>query len=736
VKQVAQTIKDGRIQVLDVPPPSLRPHGILVRNSWSLISAGTERAKVDLGQKSLVGKARSRPDQVAQVVEKIRRDGLLQTYRTVKARLEEDSPIGYSCAGVVMATGELAGGFKAGDRVACGGGEYANHAEIVYVPGTLAVPVPDEVGLDEAAFATVGAIALQGVRQSGAVLGDRVAVIGLGLLGQLTVQLLRAAGCEVAGMDPDPTRCALAAGFGAGKVTHAGPDAAARTLLAATAGRGYDAVILTAATKESGPVRLAGKIARDRGTVVVVGDVGMNIPRSPFYEKELTVKLSRSYGPGRYDPMYEELALDYPLGYVRWTEQRNMAEFIRLVSERRLDVKSLITHRFTVDDAAEAYALLTKKGAGALGVLLEYPQAASGTATSPEPERIWLTRNAPSPAAEGKVGVSLLGAGNFATATLLPALAADQRFARRGVYTTSGLSAQDVAKRNHFAFCAGSPDQLLADPDTSAVVIATRHASHAELAQKALRAGKTVFVEKPLALSEKELAAVVQSQRDTGGRLTVGFNRRFSPLTQTVVKELEHRSSPVAALIRVNAGTIAPDHWIQRLEEGGGRIIGEVCHFVDLACCLMDDHPVSVYALSADPGKPAALSDTLTIAMSFGDGSVATILYAATGDTTYPKERVEVFCEGEVLVIDDFKTLTMVVGGATRTEKLDRVDKGHSAEMKAFLDLAQGQEVTTLTFADCVASTAATLKVIESLTTGKPARVPRVSVEGYAAAEE
>lgn len=731
MKQVAQSIKDGRIQVLDVPPPTLRPHGILARNAWSLISAGTERAKVDLGQKSLVGKARSRPDQVTQVVEKIRRDGLLQTYRTIKARLEEESPIGYSCAGVVMATGELAGGFKAGDRVACGGGEYANHAEVVYVPGTLAVPVPDEVGLDEAAFATVGAVAMQGVRQSGAVLGDRVAVIGLGLLGQLTVQLLRAAGCEVAGMDPDAARCALAAGFGAATVTSAAPETAARSLLAATAGRGYDAVIITAAAKDSGPVRLAGKIARDRGTVVIVGDVGMNVPRSPFYEKELTVKLSRSYGPGRYDPQYEELALDYPLGYVRWTEQRNMAEFIRLVSERRLDVKSLITHRFTVDDAAEAYALLTKRGAGALGVLLEYPQpAATGAAAPLEPERIWLTRNAPSPAAEGKVGVSLLGAGNFATATLLPALSADSRFARRGVYTTSGLSARDVTKRNHFAFCAGSADELLADADTSAVVIATRHASHAELAQKALRAGKTVFVEKPLALSEKELAAVVQAQRETGGRLTVGFNRRFSPLTRTVIKELEHRSSPVAALIRVNAGAIAPDHWIQRLEEGGGRIIGEVCHFVDLACCLMDDHPVSVYALSADPDKSAALSDTLTVTLAFGDGSVATILYAATGDTTYPKERVEVFCEGEVMVIDDFKTLTLVAGGNTRTQKLPRVDKGHSAEMLAFLDLAQGREVTTLTFADCVASTAATLKVIESLTTGKPARVPRVSLEG------
>jgi predicted dehydrogenase/threonine dehydrogenase-like Zn-dependent dehydrogenase len=727
VKQVSQSIKDGRIQVLDVPPPTLRPHGVLARTAWSLISAGTERAKVETGQKSLVGKARSRPDQVAQVVEKVRRDGLLSTYRTVKARLEEENPIGYSSAGIVMSAGELAGGFTAGDRVALGGGEYANHAEIVYVPGTLCVPVPDEVGLDEAAFATVGAVALQGVRQSGVTLGDRVAVIGLGLVGQLTVQLLRAAGCEVAGVDLDSARCALAAGFGAGKVTSAKPDSAARTLLAATGQRGYDAVIITAGATDSGPVRLAGRIARDRGTVVVVGDVGMQVPRPPFYQKELTLKLSRSYGPGRYDPQYEELALDYPLGYVRWTEQRNMAEFVRLLAEHKVDVKSLITHRFPVDEAPEAYDVLTKRGSGALGVLLQYPAPAKAAA---EVQRIVLTHPLPIPVGQSHVGVSLLGAGNFATATLLPALSADRRFGRRGVYTTSGLSARDVAKRNHFRYCAGSEDEIFSDADTAAVVIATRHASHAALAQKALRAGKTVFVEKPLALTEAELAAIVKTQQETGGRLMVGFNRRFSPLTRRLLAELEHRSSPVAALIRVNAGPIPPDHWIQRLEEGGGRIVGEVCHFVDLAACLVGSQAATVYAVSADPDKPAALSDTLAITLSYADGSVVTILYAANGDTTYPKERVEVFCEAEVMVIDDFKTLTITEVARTRTESLSHTDKGHAAEMKALLDLAQGEDVPILTFADCAASTAATFKVVESLATGRPVKVPQFAVEG------
>jgi predicted dehydrogenase len=432
--------------------------------------------------------------------------------------------------------------------------------------------------------------------------------------------------------------------------------------------------------------------------------------------------------------MYEELALDYPVGYVRWTEQRNMEEFVRLLALGQVDVSALITHRFPVEQAAEAYAVLSKPSGGALGVLLEYPSAAPRDAhldpSVPASERIRVARPASTPVAQGKVGVGFLGAGNFATATLLPALSKDRRFAPRGVFTMSGLSARAAAKRHHFAYCAGSPEDILSDVHTTGVVIATRHGSHAELAEKALRAGKTVFVEKPLALSEEQLAAVVRVQRETGGRLTVGFNRRFSPLTRAVVGELERRSSPLSALIRVNAGALPPEHWIQRLEEGGGRVLGEACHFVDLAACLVGDQAASVYAVSADPAKPAALTDTLVITLSYPEGSVATIVYAATGDTAYPKERVEIFCEGTVLVIDDFKTLTTVAGGKTRVRRLSRTDKGHAAEMKAFLDLAQGSEAGILTFADCVSSTATTLKVIQSLTTGDPVEVPRVSF-GY-----
>jgi predicted dehydrogenase/threonine dehydrogenase-like Zn-dependent dehydrogenase len=720
LKQVSQSMKDGRIEVVEAPAPELRPHGALVRTAWSLISAGTERAKVGLGQKSLLAKARSRPDQVQQVLGKVRREGVLQTYRTVTTRLEEQSPIGYSSAGVVMQVGELAAGVETGQRVACGGGEYANHAEIVYVPATLCVPVPEAVGLDEAAFATVGAVALQGVRQSGATVGDRVAVIGLGLLGQLTVQLLRAAGCEVGGVDLDGERCATAVRYGAGAVAAEAGPTAAKELAGATGGVGFDAVIITAGTRDDGPIELAGLLARDRGTVVVVGDVGMRVPRPPFYEKELTLKLSRSYGPGRYDPMYEEMAIDYPPGYVRWTEQRNMAEVVRLIAEGRLDVKSLITHRFAVDEAAQAYAMVSQSEAKSLGVLLEYP------AREAEPERIWVGRPPAGEPAKGAVGVSFLGAGNFATATLLPALAKDARFAPRGVHTTSGLSARDVAERKGFAFCAGSADEVLSDEVTRAVIIATRHATHAMLAVQALRAGKTVFVEKPLALTEADLAEVVAAQRETGGALTVGFNRRFSRHTRRVRSVLATRAAPVTVVIRVNAGFVPPTHWTQIPEEGGGRIVGELCHFVDLASCLVGQAPVQVVARNGDPSKSPLLTDTLSATLSYADGSLATLVYAATGDTAYPKERVEVFCEGKVMVIDDFKTSTLTKGGRTRTSRTQHAEKGYAAEMRALLDLAQGKRVPELTFADCASSMAATFKVVESLTTGLPVDVPRV----------
>jgi predicted dehydrogenase len=453
---------------------------------------------------------------------------------------------------------------------------------------------------------------------------------------------------------------------------------------------------------------------------VVVGDVGMHVPRATFYEKELTLKLSRSYGPGRYDPTYEEHAIDYPVGYVRWTEQRNMAEFVRCLADGRVDVKPLITHRFAVDDAADAYAAVSR-GGSALGVLLEYQ------AGEPERQRISVGRaNVGEPPA-GTVGVGFLGAGHFATATLLPAFARDQRFIPRGVFTTSGLSARDVAGRHGFAFCCGSADEVLGDAQTRAIVIATRHSSHAQLAIAAMRAGKAVFVEKPLAMTENELAEIAAVQSETASAVTVGFNRRFAPHVRAIVSALAGRTSPATILIRVNAGPIPDTHWIQRPEDGGGRIVGELCHFVDLAACLAGAMPARVFAAGGPAHRPPLLRDDLCVTLTFTDGSVAAIIYAASGDTAYPKERVEVFCAGKVLAIDDFKGLTITEGGRARTSRTRQADKGHGSEVKAFLDLARGDVVPELSFVDCVSSMAATFKVVESLSTGQPVDVPAVT---------
>lgn len=716
MKQVSQSFSDGRITVSHVPAPALRPHGVLVRTAWSLISAGTERTKVELGQKSLLAKARSRPDQVRQVLDKVRKDGLLQTYETVKTRLEEQAPIGYSSAGIVIAVGELAEGLSVGDRVACAGAEYANHAEVVYVPANLCARIPDGVELDAAAYATVGSIAMQGVRQADVSLGDTVAVIGLGLVGQLAAQMLKAAGCAVAGVDLDAAKCDLSLSLGADAAWIGAAAEIVKRGEAFTAGRGFDAVLIAAGTKSDEPVELAGGLARDRGTVVVVGDVGMHVPRKTYYEKELSLRLARSYGPGRYDPTYEEAGIDYPLGYVRWTEQRNLQEFLRLVQIGAVKTGPLTTHRFPVDEAAQAYACVQgASGEPAVGVLLEYPERGEeGTG------RVSLAKEAGVGAAGARVGVSLVGAGNFATATLLPGLERDGRADLRGILTGSGLSAADVGEKRGFSFATGELGDLLADEQTQAVVIASRHDLHAAQVVAALDAGKTVFVEKPLGITRDDLAAVVAAWRRSPADLTVGFNRRFSPFGLEVKAALVDRNGPASIVCRVNAGAVPRTHWTQQLEQGGGRIVGELCHFIDLCCYLAGSVPTSVYAVAARADVELALRDTLTVALGFANGSIAGVTYAANGDTALPKERVEVTCEGGMWVIDDFRRLTWSVAGKKGQRRLNGADKGHRAEMSAFLDLAQGKPLGILTFEDCVVSTAATLAVIESLTTGGP----------------
>jgi polar amino acid transport system substrate-binding protein len=685
---------------------------VLVRTSYSVISIGTERMQIEFGRKSLLGKARSRPDQVRQVLDAVKREGVMSAYQKVRSRLKSLSSLGYSASGVVEAVGEGVTDLRVGERVACAGARYANHAERIWVPANLVVPVPDGVPLESAAFTTLGAIALQGVRQADVRLGERVVVIGLGLLGQLTIQLLRASGVEPIGVDVDPARVALAERLGAVGVLRR--DDVVGRVQVATAGIGADAVIITAATSSEDPIRLAGELARDRGRVVVVGAVPINVPRSPYYEKEVEVRLSRSYGPGRYDPEYEEKGHDYPIGYVRWTERRNMGEFLRLLGTGGVDLAPLITHRFGFEEVVEAYGTLRGgEGAGALGVVLRYPEEAVA-----EPRRIEVGASGSMGARRtGRVGVGLIGAGNFASGVLVPALK-KLGVELAGVATASGLSARNVAEQFGFRYLAASADEVLADPEVEAVVIATRHDEHARLAAEALRAGKAVFVEKPLALDEGSLDEVLRVAA-TGGPLLVGFNRRFAPATEFVRSKLARVAGARVVHIRANAGFIPADSWVHDPAIGGGRLIGEGCHFIDLALYLVGSPAVEAVATGLGGEDPAAaLGDNVQVTLRCADGSLATILYTAKGDMRSGKERVEVFAGGSTAIIDDFRAAEFWSAG--RRERWKGVqDKGHAAELKAFVEGVRGG-VSPISLAELENSSRATLRAAASLVSGVP----------------
>jgi predicted dehydrogenase/threonine dehydrogenase-like Zn-dependent dehydrogenase len=712
VKQVLQHVRSRRLEVADLPEPGPRAGGVLVRNTASLISAGTEKMITDFAGKSMVGKARERPDLVRQVMDKVRKDGLAPTVQTVLSKLDQPIPLGYSCAGIVEAAGRGAEEFAVGDRVACAGMGYASHADVVFVPRNLAVRVPDGVSLEDAAYVTVGAIALQGVRIQAPLLGESVAVIGLGVLGQLAVQILRASGCRVLGIDLDPAKVQLARELGAEAAVLRTDDVAAAVSVF-TGGRGMDGVLIAAATSSNDPVELAGEIARDRAVVTMVGATGMEVPRKPYYEKELQLRLSRSYGPGRYDPEYEEKGRDYPIGYVRWTERRNMEEFLRLVATGQVQPSALTTHRFPIERAEEAYTLIGGGGEPFAGVMLTYAER-----TAPAVRTLHLKPAAPR---AGTLGVGFVGAGNFARAVLLPRFEKAAGAALVGVSTSTGMNARSAGERFGFRYATTDTAALLGDADVHAVVVATRHASHARLSADALRAGKAVFVEKPLALDEEGLQEVLAAQAETGGVLTVGFNRRFSPLAAEV-KRAFAPGLPLAITYRVNAGPIPRDHWIHDPVEGGGRIIGEVCHFVDLCQFLAGDLPVEAFA-HAVGGPEGGLHDTVAITLRFAGGSVATIAYFATGDKSFAKERVEVFGAGTLAVLDDFREVEISRGGKRKKTRKMSQDKGFDEEVAAFVAAARGGGTLPIPLADLVATTRATFAIEESLRTGRPAEI-------------
>ncbi|VFN00637.1 MAG: Predicted dehydrogenase, partial [Candidatus Kentron sp. G] len=649
MKQILQHLENGRTELAEVPCPGPAPGSLLIRTSRSLVSSGTERMLVDFGRANLVDKARQQPDKVRMVLDKVKTDGVGPTLAAVRNKLGRPLPMGYCNVGVITELGAGVQGFRVGERAASNG----PHAQVADVPVNLCARVPAAVSDDEAAFTVIGAIALQGIRLLRPTLGESVVVFGLGLVGQIAIQLLRAHGCRVLGIDPDPQRRELARGFGIPVVdSSAGEDplaAAARF----SRGRGADAVLIAAATESNEPIRQAAALCRKRGRIVLVGTAGLALSRADFYEKELTFQVSCSYGPGRYDPDYEEKGRDYPLGFVRWTEQRNLEAVLDMMADGRLEVKPLISHRFPMDEAQRAYEVLSGPDPS-LGILLEYPATEIGRLPRTLALEPRATNTSPRPTARS-VSVSFIGAGNYATAVLIPAFR--EAGARLGAAASrTGVSALYAGRKFGFQETTTDPERIFQDAGNGAVVITTRHDSHADLVCRALAAGRHVFVEKPLCLTLAELTKIeTEYAALPGGRLLmVGFNRRFAPQVQKIKQLLTGTGGPKPFIMTVNAGHIPADHWTQDPAVGGGRIVGEACHFIDLARFLAGASITGWRGLAME----SATGDTVSLQLAFADGSIGAIQYFANGSRSFPKERLEVFAAGRVLQLDNFRRLT------------------------------------------------------------------------------
>ncbi|MCE9645636.1 MAG: bi-domain-containing oxidoreductase [Chloroflexi bacterium] len=711
MKQLLQNIKNGKTVVEDVPVPSPREGMALVKVSASLVSAGTERMVVEFAEKSYLGKARSRPDLVKQTLDKAKREGVMPTVQAVFNRLDQPMALGYSTAGTIVALGKNMQGFKVGQRVACAGGGYATHAEYNVVPRNLLTPLPKNVDFESAAFTTLGAIAMHGFRLAEPQLGENVAVIGLGLLGLLTIQLAAAAGCNVLGIDLDPKRIQLASSLGLQAVSRKGAESASTAF---TVGRGFDSVIICADTPSNDPVELAGVIARDRAKVVATGAVGLNIPRKIYYEKEISFINSRSYGPGRYDANYEENGVDYPIGYIRWTEGRNFQSVVDLMAGGKLKVTPLISHRFPIEKGIQAYEVITgKKKEAFLGVLLKYPE----TVEKLESSKV-VRFNVPAFKPSNNVKLGVLGAGLYANATLLPVLRNNKDFELVGIASSGGLHAQHSGKKFGFQYATSSEDEIINDKNINTVAILTRHDSHADLVIKALKAGKHVFVEKPLAINDAQLSAIgKQLKANSHSLLTVGFNRRFAPLIQNLKSSIVNRHEPLHAHYRVNAGYIPLNHWTQDPVLGGGRIIGEACHFIDLITFLVGAAPVSVSA-HALPDGGKYREDNVSMTFAFPDGSIGVVDYLANGDKSFPKERLEVFCEGMVAVLDDYVSLVTVKDGKKKEERIAQ-DKGQRAEMTAFAAAIKSGGKPPIPYEQLIGVARSTFAAVESIKTSQ-----------------
>jgi len=706
MKQLIQSFKTGELGLFNVPAPVCQENGVLVETKVSLVSAGTEKMLVDFAKKSMLAKAKDRPDLVKQVVDKMKKEGVKNTLEKVFTKLDTPIPLGYSLAGRVIEVGSNMSGINIGDRVACGGAGYANHSEINYVPKNLMVKIPDGVDDIDASFVTVGAIALQGVRQTEPKLGERVAVIGLGLLGQLAVQLLKANGCKVIGSDVDPDKIQLALEMGADEACHA--SELIKKSDEFSNGYGVDAVIIAASTASNQPVIDAAEISRMRGRVVFLGMVGMDIPRNDYYKKELDLRLSMAYGPGRYDPAYEEKGIDYPYDLVRWTEQRNFEAFLGLIEEGKISPKALLTHTYDYNDAMQAYDLLEGKiQEKYLGIILEY----NNEINLDEHKVVKRTNKVIS---SNKVNLGLIGAGNFTKSVILPNIQKVGGYELVGVCTATGVSAEGTGKKYDFKYTTTDSNEIFKNSEINSVIITTQHKNHASLVQEAIKNEKHCFVEKPLCIYEEELEAINEAY-DGKSIVQVGFNRRFSPMIQEMKN---HLSGQIAINYRVNAGVIPKDVWIQDREIGGGRIIGEVCHFIDTCSFLIGSEISSVYASTIQKSNQSIPDeDNVNITLNYENGSTATIAYYAYGDSAMPKEYIEVFGNGVSMEMHDFRELIIYENGKKKKEKSSNQDKGFVNEFKAFKEAVMSG-VPAISFESIYNTTKTTFKILDSINSG------------------
>jgi predicted dehydrogenase/threonine dehydrogenase-like Zn-dependent dehydrogenase len=723
MKQIAQNYKSGELSVLDVPAPACRPGGVLVRSLYSLISTGTEMMKVTEASMSMVGMARARPDQVRKVLDSVSQQGALATYRKVMNRLDSYTPLGYSLCGVVTEVGRGAEEFEVGQIVAAAGNEHALHAEYNWVPVNLCAAVPSGVAPEHAAFSTVASIAMHGVRRAEVQLGETAAVIGLGLVGQLVVRLLAAAGVRVVGIDPVADRCRLAEKAGAalcGSPADEGMADVLRVLADITSGRGADHVFLAAGGSSNGPVEAAVKLARDRARVIDIGKMRLDLPWNAYYEKELDVRFSRSYGPGRYDERYELDGVDYPAGYVRWTERRNLECFLDLLARQEIEVATLVSGVFPMTDAAKVYADLKSGELKAVGVLLEYP-AQETNAPAPAASRTLPGGSAPhrTPTAKGQLAVGFVGAGNYASSMLLPHLARLGTVRLAHVATNRSLSAVNAQRKFGFTTASTSADAVLEDTSLDAIFIVTRHSSHAELVCRALETGKAVFVEKPLALTGDEVDRIVATIEKTGNdRLMVGFNRRFAPLLTAMKRDFGPGSASSATRYLVNAGSLAADSWYLNEEAEGSRFTGEGGHFIDTLSWWADSLPETVYA-ACGPDR-----NDVQVVIRFANGSTGTIAYLTGGSSRYPKETLDATGAGRSARLDNFKKVTVWAGRReSATKARGGQDKGQRAEVTRFTEAVLAGTAMPIGIESLVATTSATIVVGESMKSGRPEQV-------------